>query len=291
MAYRLEPEEAVPAGVRRVVRERIDRALDELTSPQIDRHAGVHEARKRFKEIRAVLRLMRGEIDAYVPFENAFYRDSGRKLAEARDAQAMLESLEKLRDRFADETGEPDWAPVRQVLTARLEEHASLPQTGAIVESLKEARDRVALWPLERSSFSAIEPGLRRTYAQGRRAWRLAGREPLAENFHEWRKKVKDLWYQAQLLHDLWPDLMKGFAETLKSLSRILGDDHDLAVLREILLRDTGQFGGDTGVLRLVQLIDRRRAELESDALAIGAKVYAEKPSQFARRMRSYWDG
>jgi hypothetical protein len=29
---------------------------------------------------------------------------------------------------------------------------------------------------------------------------------PHSENFHEWRKRAKDLWYQVTLLRRLWPD-------------------------------------------------------------------------------------
>jgi hypothetical protein len=82
---------------------------------------------------------------------------------------------------------------------------------------------------------------------------------------------------------------MKGYIGTLKELSQLLGDDHDLVVLRGILLADTESFGGDDAVFRMLQLIDRRRSELECQARVIGARVYAERPDEWIERMRGYW--
>ena len=36
-------------------------------------------------------------------------------------------------------------------------------------------------------------------------------------------------------------------------------------------------------------LLDGRRRALQTEALAIGRRVYAEKPTDFARRVHSYW--
>lgn len=33
--------------------------------------------------------------------------------------------------------------------------------------------------------------------------------KPSVENLHEWRKRVKDLWYQVRLLTPLWPGMLK----------------------------------------------------------------------------------
>jgi hypothetical protein len=39
-----------------------------------------------------------------------------------------------------------------------------------------------------------------------------------------------------------------------------------------------------------VDLIDRRRGELQAAARPLGVLVYAEKPAPFTRRIESYWD-
>ena len=65
----------------------------------------VHDARKRFKKIRAVLRLVRGGIDRRVfDRENVRFRDAGRPLSEVRDVGVLVQAL----DRLGECPGEPD---------------------------------------------------------------------------------------------------------------------------------------------------------------------------------------
>jgi hypothetical protein len=57
MALRLQPQESVEAGIRRIVGEQLDAAL--VAPAQLDHHQAVHEVRKRCKRIRGALRLVR----------------------------------------------------------------------------------------------------------------------------------------------------------------------------------------------------------------------------------------
>jgi hypothetical protein len=40
----------------------------------------------------------------------------------------------------------------------------------------------------------------------------------------------------------------------------------------------------------LLALIDKRRAELETEARFFGERIYAEKPDSFERRFHEYWN-
>ena len=107
----------------------------------------------------------------------------------------------------------------------------------AAVDELESAREEVADWPLERDDWGAIEGGLRRIYRQGRRRMREAENEPSTEALHEWRKRVKDLWYHLSLLRETWPAVVGPEADEAHALSEKLGDDHDLAVLWDFACR------------------------------------------------------
>ena len=106
--------------------------------------------------------------------------------------------------------------------------------------------------------------------------------EPGTENFHSWRKRVKDLYYQAQLLRELHPGLRETAAGA-KALSRQLGQLHDLAFFRE-RLEGSLEFPEAERALLLGLLCTRER-ELERAALDFGARFYAEKPAGFDRRL------
>jgi CHAD domain-containing protein len=271
-AFRLKRDEAIPDGVRRIARGRIEHAIDALADASQE---GVHDARKDMKKLRALLRLVRGEVGEKVfRREAGTFRDAAAELSGVRDADVMLATLADLEERYDADVG-----PVRQALEAhRIRTtgggRRQVAQTAIAI--LTEARARVDEWPLERDGFEALEDGLERTYRRGRRDWRAALREPSTENLHEWRKRVKDLWYHCSILQETWKPVMTALADEAHELSERLGDDHDLALLLG--------FGAEP----LEPLIATRRAELQEEAFAYGGRLYADKPKAFVRRIERW---
>jgi CHAD domain-containing protein len=251
--------------------EQIVRARDTLVDESLPAEKRVHEARKRFKETRALIRMIRKPLGDQFAHENAWFRDVGRDLAAARDADAMVVALEKL--------ALPKTAlrRARKILDAQRRDHPPLePVIANVVDQLVIAQGRLGLWPPMDDSFDTIADGLLRTYRGGRRDLE---HHQTPEELHDWRKRVKEHWYHVQLLRQVWPEMMKPYAEELSTLSHALGDHHDLHVLH-------GKVGD---IPALAKAIDARQAELESKAEAIGARVYAEKPDAWLARMRKYW--
>jgi len=98
MSYEIAPGERIPDEIRRVATELVTRALDGLHAPDAsDGHAAVHDARKRGKELRALLRLVRGTMGDAARDENAVVRDAGRTLSDVRDATSVVECVDALR--------------------------------------------------------------------------------------------------------------------------------------------------------------------------------------------------
>jgi CHAD domain-containing protein len=289
-SYRLRGDETVPKGIARIARGRIDHAIEELEGKtDSSSEKAVHEARKDMKKLRAVVRLVRDEIgkDVYRR-ENACFRDAGRELAGVRDADVMLATLADLEERYADELGPRATGPLRQALEAhriRTAAGARGPAAAQVIDVLTTARRRVGRWPLDEDSFDAVAGGLRRVYRRGRRGFRAARAEPTTESLHEWRKRVKDLWYHLTILRDSWQPVMEALADEAHAASERLGDDHDLAVLLAWAEEHTPE-----SAAALAPLVERRRAELQADAFAISARLYAEKPSAFVRRLERWWD-
>jgi len=103
MAYRLKSKESVPEGIKRVVKEEFDAGLEQLNGKsRANRDEAVHEARKSVKKIRAVLRLMRPELDGAYDAQIGRLRTVGRKLSEFRDAGAIVETFDALREKYQD---------------------------------------------------------------------------------------------------------------------------------------------------------------------------------------------
>jgi CHAD domain-containing protein len=282
-AYRLKRGESVPEGVVRIARGRIDDAVDELSGKAgSGAEEAVHNARKDMKKLRALLRLVRGELgDDVYGRENACFRDAAAELAGLRDADVMLVTLEKL------ELDDAVSGPVRQALEAhrvRTGGGGRKRAANQAVAILTEARARVAGWPLEEDSFEALRPGLRRMYRRGRREFLAMREEPTVEGLHEWRKRAKELWYDHTLLESLWKPVMEATGDEAHALSDLLGDDHDLAVLLA-WVREHADAPPE-----LVEAVESRRAGLQEQALELGARLYADRPKVFMGRLERLWE-
>jgi CHAD domain-containing protein len=293
--YKLKNAEPVPAGVRRIALGRIDNALDELrgdtdSSPE----EAIHEARKDIKKLRALLRLARDDLGGKTfGRENVVLRDTARGLSGLRDADVMIETLDALVERYPKRIPEDVARGLMQALHAHrraLDADGSDRGVDAAVAALGEVRERVVDWPLAYDGFDAFEAGLTRTYKRGRRAYAAALADPSTETLHEWRKRVKDHWHHHVVLERSWPGLMKQYGDEAHALSDLLGDDHDLAVLREWAWAHPEAAGSVPGLEKLAEAVGKRRAQLQRDAFELGARLYAERPRDFARRLRLYWE-
>ena len=58
LSYRLQSDEKLSKGLKRIAQEEIDDALSFLESPGDDLDEAVHESRKYFKKVRCVLWLI-----------------------------------------------------------------------------------------------------------------------------------------------------------------------------------------------------------------------------------------
>ena len=222
--------------------------------------------------------------------ENRIFRDTGRGLSGARDAEVLTETLDDLVGRYRDEIAEGAFAGLREALDTDAKaarEHIG-DDAGKIDEvraTLSAARDRVVTWPLsENGDAGMLADGFERIYKRGRRALKAAERDGGDEDLHELRKRAKDLWHAAQVLRPVAPKRMKGIGRHAHGLSDLLGDDHDLAVLMEAASSHAGALRPGEDAL-LATLVARRRERLQRNAIALGRRVYRSKPKSWRRRI------
>ena len=287
MAFEIRLQHDVSPEICRVAREEVDRAIAAVEGARGGTLKGVHDARKRFKAIRALLRLVAPRLGPAFRRENRWYRDAARQLAGVREAQASLETLDRL--------GSPGDAYLRRELEARYEARRGLRSRDAdvlavLAKDLAKARKRVATWSLAGGGFKLVEPGLRATYRSGRKGFRRALRGTTATELHEWRKDVKYHRHHLELLVHLWPDVLKAAAATARRLGDLLGDHHDLHELRALLSRSPALARSTRARESVLAAAEHQSRELEAHAGTVGGLVYAEKPGRFIARMGAYWD-
>lgn len=288
MAFHLNPELPVAEELKRVLREEMEAAAQQLrTAAQGNGDDAIHEARKSVKKIRATLRLVQANLDHIYAEKNAEFGEIGRTLSELRDAAAMLETYDELRKHYQDQVDEGVWTALRRLLMKRKRETEKAVSDVAVFRHYPQQLDTTAKqvdsWPLRGKQFDMIEPGLAKAFRRGRQAMKRAQKNPSPEHFHEWRKRVKDHWYHMRLLRPIWADMMDAYGGVLKDMQTWLGDDHNLAVLRETI-------GDDQSLSALVPVIEQHQARLRERASLAGVRVYGVKPRQMAGTLEFLWN-
>jgi len=281
MAYRLSPDEPVSDGLHRVTTERLDHAVEALRTGD-DPATAIHDARKDVKKVRSLLRLARGGLgDHAVRGRQDALRAAAALLSAARDADVLAGTVDDLAERYVGQLPHAAFTAAREAVAgggeAVADVRAARDEAAGALEAVRGEADDLR-W--DRCDRSTVDGGLARSYRRGRRA--LRDRDVVegdVEALHAWRKRAKDLWYQQRLLEEDWPAVLQAQAEEAHRLTELLGDHHDLAVLRNAL---GGEHAGVVG------LIDGRSDELLAEALSLGHHLYAEKPKAFAHRMARY---
>jgi CHAD domain-containing protein len=234
------------------------------------RKPNIHGARKQLKRARATLRLLRPAVgDEAYRRENIAARDAARPLSKARDEEILSQAHDGLIERFGSVTSGAHFRHTTHALPAK--------QHGDIKAALKQSMTRVRAWQLDDAGWDRIEKGLRSTYRRARHALRRGRNGRATEDLHEWRKQTKYLWHQLQLLRPLAPGPLDEMADEFHQLADYLGDEHDLAVLRD---RVSGT---------ITELIDRRREELQDKAFALGERLYSDQAKTFVHALQKEW--
>lgn len=278
MAYHFAHTDAsVEAALQRIGTEQLAGAARSLREAPME--PAVHSARKAIKRSRALLRLLRSGLREFSE-ENRRLRDIGRGLSALRESHVAA----RLLDSLCEEAGLS--AEERAGLAlARGEQVTADP--GDLVAEAADALERMArgarAWRLRGDPRKVLVRGLGRTAADGRGAMAMALEAGSVEALHEFRKRVKDRWYQARLMRAVWPEAMAVEIAAADSLAERLGDDHDLALLAG-RLTGTGEARD-----RIVALIARKRARGLSEAEVLGRRLYSEAPEALSARWLGWW--
>jgi CHAD domain-containing protein len=305
--FRLYPGEPLRTGLTRLGVEEIDQAISGFYDGEEAFREAVHECRKSIKRVRALLRLIRFEVGEKIyHYENDWMRDTARLITEVRDSAVAVSALEDVRDIYgpllAEGTFDETWEKLA-LRRDRIEERAMedpnvVPR---VVANLERARGRYATWPTDpdaksaygmriRDDYRAIGPGLRATHGRGRREMVTAYKTSRPEHFHLWRKRVKYLKHQMEILTPMWPEVMIGMAITLDRIADLLGQDHDLAGLLQLLAGRPDLCPNPIERSLMNALAQQRRSDLQTASRILGRRVYAESPAALDERFEAYWE-
>lgn len=291
MPYRLKPDRPVADEIRRIVRQELRLAIDDLRGAHgITRDAAIMSARRHVKLARAVVRLAGPHLNGAFSPANARLRAVSRLLAPVTDRVAVLETFDRLR---STELAFPWPAPavVRATLvgfesgvTQRAHLHRALRDARRI---LKSERKRAQAWRLDGHGFAVIADGLGHTYRRARKAHRIALRLPAPETEHAWRRRAKDYWLQMQLLEYRCDERMVPREHRLQELDGFLGEYQNCALIEDALAAALPDGGDD--IASCVEAVKHYRAGLLRQARSSARSLFAERPQVFLARVEHAW--
>src|SRR5438876_1172973 len=288
MGFRLKLREPLPDGLKRVFCEQIHSALQLCRHPAKQRGVTVHEVRKHLKKLRAAMRLTVCEVgkNQHVR-EDRCVREIGRLVSDLRDAQVRLQTLIQLRDEMAKGAGENHFPRIEELLSLERESFSAAfaGWQKQAIPKLERVGERLSKWPLAGITWKQICGTVGKTYKRGQRGLVKTIKKPQPENFHAWRKRVKDLWYQLRILQPLNRAVLTEMAHDADVLGELLGSEHDLAFLCARLEKESGDETLRDELAQLEKLICKRGKRLRTNALELGRRFTAEPARAFAKRI------
>jgi CHAD domain-containing protein len=288
----LRPDEAVGDTLRAIARHIVEGARVAIEDRQRVEAVAVHDFRAGMKFWRAYLRL----IEPFLPEDDLLWRtearDLARMLATARDAQASLDALADAEGHAASHRlSSQSWETIRdrlEVLRSKAEIASLTPALRKrISASLDRAEGRIEQWPLDGLTFSDVVNSLSDGYRRARQLMPDDWRSATAQDLHEFRRRVIIHRYQMEVVEPLWPRLSWAWIKEAQRLRTRLGRHQDLTVL-------AGHTEPHQPLAhwrsRLQSVIAQRQAQHAAASRQLAARLFAERPKAFRRRMEAMWN-
>ncbi|HCV70509.1 CHAD domain-containing protein [Agrobacterium tumefaciens] len=297
MPFRIDPNKPFDDEIRRAGLELIEEAITSLRDQPSGRHEAVHDARKRFKRLRALYRLVARAAPDFSKEENARFRDIARSLAFAREATALVETVEYLETFAASTTQGKALRSIATVLRKRrdhaIEHEAGLDEAiAAAIAGCEEARKRLKAVSLPdelKVVTRLVKTGWAKQRKRARKALADCHEQADVEHFHELRKAGQAYWMHLGLLRRLWPSAMRAKRADTKRLVDILGHEHDLSVLAAFADREPERFGNGERLALLLDAIIQRQQVLRGDGLELANEVFSESARTESRIVGLLW--
>lgn len=291
MSHHLTHREPIARQLHRMVQDDIALAVEALRPAAPDADA-IHEARKSVKRVRAMLRLLERPLGRDYHFDGQLLRQAAHALAALRDADATTETLRSLRSRFPSVLTAPVVSTVARGLRGRkrrvrLRAGHSLRMAR---RALEEAARSVPAHVARAGNFHQVREGALRGYRRSRKALLELGDDSGAARFHRWRLRLKEHWYHVRLFEGMHA-MPRSRARALERLEGWLGDDHNLAMLRGVILANPARYGNARTTALVLGCITKSQARLRAQALRLGRRMFSERPRDFDRALSAWWRG
>ncbi len=252
-----------------------------------------HQIRKKLKLFRAFAKLLKGcsDQDSYVAV-NTFLRDLGREFSELRDAHVRNAQLQEL----IIQQAYPGFQELMKELInlnsfdVKQIENELLVNNNRFLwfsNQLNTNESLVRYFSGLDLSDEKILVSFSDTFEKSRLAFQSGFIIPDSEQMHEWRKRMKDVQYQTELLAGDENAAAISFYHTVVLLCDYLGEMNDLHMLASWALQQNNDLKHADKLDEWINETKYRNNELQHEAENLGNEFYHLSATDIIDEMRS----
>jgi CHAD domain-containing protein len=284
-----------PAGdaLRREFRRILRTAVRELTNGDTPHPADAHSPRKRLKLLRSLLVMMRPALNGKTfKRTDSLLRRAGKTLSKRRKAEAMVETVAKLRQSKHTLRELSVFDALEAIATEQLADagatHAEATNLVGLKNQLRDLKGRVKTWTLPAGDPKPYIEGMGDAYRRARKRLRRGLATGRTADLHRARKSVIHHLHHVETLEAIWPSLFILWTQQLDELRTRLGELNDYDELEGIIARAGDRFT-PTALGIANRLIAKRRDPLKQAIALSSARLFEEKPQAFTSRIDKMW--
>ncbi|OCW57942.1 CHAD domain-containing protein [Hoeflea olei] len=297
MSYRLRPGAKLTREIRRIATEQYRQAIAVLRTQPDGEAEAIHDARKCFKRLRGLMRLISGAAPDFAARENARLRDAARTLSQLRDATALVEALDHLIESEATADNHEVLFGIRSRLAERRDRIAAADTAGAeritaaisACEAGIAALDGLSLPGKRARAAKLVSRGVAKNYGRAVSALETALASGDPAHWHDLRKRIKYHRMHVQLLGALWPGEMALRADVADLAGEALGDDHDLVTLDALIAADPDTLGTTDEIAVLRGCMAARATRLHAQVRDLVTNLLADDRKLVERRIEALY--
>jgi CHAD domain-containing protein len=260
------------------------------TAENISSNLAVHEMRKTFKRMRALLRFYNAFPEEFSPDFNLQIKYFGRALTHLRESFVNLQIFERI-------TSENALIPERKIRAARelfAEKNREVVEKGffaaegcdTILKFTGKLATQMEDVSLPVPSQLQVTAELEDSYLKSYLIFQELTIFSNPEMIHELRKKLKQLYYQFDFIRYVHPRFFRLKTYHLNNITEQLGEDHDLFVFLTDLLENRHEFS-DTELEILENQIQRLREINRKKMFPKLKQFFTESPEVFNQKIQT----
>lgn len=296
MSLILKADKPLEDEIHRVASSYLKKARCALEKQPDGPHEAIHAARKKFKRVRSLYRLVAGADKRFQKRENERIGTLGRGLGSTRDATSLVETARRLtgaastvEERMALERIHAKLEARRDAITQDQATDELLERAVAVCDDALAAVRDFKLSCSHKRAAEILGEGWRRTGHKAAVALVQAREAGNPESFHTLRKRTQDRWVHCRFLAEAWPAALDTTRQHARRLVTLLGENQDIALLTAFADTHHGEIGSPKDLAHLIAVMIAESDRLRSEALPLAALLFPENARADAERIELLW--